>query len=53
MLIGYINRQDTNIPMAEIIRFRVAPTMRISEVCRLEWEDFDEQKKRIVVRDRT
>lgn len=51
-LIAYFNKQNTAIPMAEIIRFCVASAMRISEVCRLEWADLNESDKTIIVRDR-
>lgn len=40
------------IPMPDILQFCVATTMRIAEVCRLEWRDLDETKKTIIVRDR-
>lgn len=51
-LIDHFNKQDTGVPMAEIIRFCVATAMRISEVCSLRWEDLDEQKRTVIVRDR-
>lgn len=51
-LIAYFNKQETDVPMAEIVRFCVASAMRISEVCRLQWADLDEAKKTVVVRDR-
>jgi integrase len=44
--------KTTDIPMADVIRFCVATGMRISEVCRLEWEDLDEKAKTIVIHDR-
>jgi integrase len=38
--------------MAEILQFCLASAMRISEVCRLEWKDFDTKAKTVVIRDR-
>src|SRR5262249_53199600 len=36
-LIAHFNKQTTEVPMAEIVRFCVASAMRISEVCSLKW----------------
>jgi integrase len=44
--------KTTDLPMADIIRFCVATGMRISEVCRIQWVDFSEADKTVVIRDR-
>lgn len=51
-LVTYFNKKRTGLPMGDIVRFCLASAMRISEVCRLEWDDLDEQKRTIIVRDR-
>ena len=52
-LIAYFRRKPRGgIPFPDIIQFCVATTMRISEVCRLEWRDLDETNKSIVIRSR-
>ena len=38
-------------PMKKIIPFQIFSTRRISETCRIEWEDLDLEKKRVLVRD--
>jgi integrase len=40
------------IPVGRIIRFAVATAMRQDEISRIEWADFDPQKKMLLVRDR-
>jgi len=34
--------------MPDIVRFCLASAMRISEVCRLEWKDFDAKAKTVI-----
>ncbi len=52
-LISYFRKKPRGgIPFPDIIEFCVATTMRISEVCRLEWRDLDETNKSIVIRSR-
>lgn len=41
-----------SIPIDEIIRFALASGMRQGEICRIRWEDLNEQDKTIVIRDR-
>jgi integrase len=47
---------DTNplqqIPVGRIIRFAVATAMRQDEICRIEWRDFDAEKRMLLIRDR-
>lgn len=40
------------IPLGRIVRFAVATAMRQEEICRIEWADFDREKKMLLVRDR-
>jgi integrase len=40
------------VPMSAIIRFAVASAMRAGEITRLRWEDLDQKKRTIVIRDR-
>ena len=42
----------SDIPMSAITRFAVASCMRIGEICRLTWADFNERAATIVIRDR-
>ena len=53
-LCTYFNgRKDTtDYPMSDITRFAVASCMRIGEVCRITWSDFNERAATIVIRDR-
>jgi integrase len=40
------------IPMQDLCEFAIASAMRVGEICRLQWEDLDENKKTIIIRDR-
>src|ERR1700733_9718690 len=51
-LIGYFKERPSAVPMPDILQFCLASAMRISEVCRLTWEDFDARAKTIMIRDR-
>jgi integrase len=51
-LMKHFRQSDTDVPMVDIVRFCVATGMRIFEVCRLQWADFDAAKKTVVIRDR-
>ncbi|UTV27492.1 site-specific integrase [Photobacterium atrarenae] len=42
----------TRIPYLDILDFSILTCMRIGEVCKLRWEDLNEEQKTIVVRDR-
>lgn len=45
-------RKRTKIPASTIVRFAVASAMRVSEITRLRWADYDPVKKTILVRNR-
>jgi integrase len=42
----------TRIPYLDILDFSILTCMRIGEVCKLRWEDLNEEHKTILVRDR-
>lgn len=43
---------DANRNWVDLFDFCVATAMRIGEVCRIEWKDFDEENRTILIRDR-
>ncbi len=55
---GLAARQDfrpngkTQIPFTDILEFSILTCMRIGEVCKLQWDDLNEEHKTILVRDR-
>lgn len=40
------------IPVGRIVRFAVATAMRQEEICRVEWRDFDPERRMLLIRDR-
>jgi integrase len=52
-LLDYFREQDKRslIPMATITEFQIASGRRISETCRLLWEDINHEDRTILVRD--
>ncbi|MCV5208561.1 site-specific integrase, partial [Escherichia coli] len=56
MLIEGLQQRSTHkcskIPFVDILKVSVWSCMRIGEVCRLRWEDLDQEQKSILVRDR-
>lgn len=44
--------KGSKIPFVDILKFSVLSCMRIGEVCRLRWDDIDEEQKSVLVRDR-
>ncbi|EJW11553.1 Site-specific recombinase, phage integrase family [Rhodovulum sp. PH10] len=40
------------IPMARIVKFAVATAMRLDEICRVEWQDYDSRTRMLTIRDR-
>jgi integrase len=51
-LVDYFLERPSKLPMADLVEFCMASAMRIGEVCRLRWDDLDEAKRTIVIRDR-
>jgi integrase len=43
---------DTSMPMRDLIDFAIATCMRVAEICRITWADFDEQAKMQWIRQR-
>jgi integrase len=52
LVAGFEFNPYQKIPVGRIIRFAVATAMRQDEISRIEWADFDPQKKMLLVRDR-
>lgn len=52
LIAAFDNNLRQQIPVGRIIRFAVATAMRQDEISRIEWADFDPQKKMLVIRDR-
>ena len=48
----FSTNQRNNIPMTAIAQLSLATSMRLSEICKLEWRDFDEGSKEIIIRQR-
>ena len=42
----------STIPFVDILNFSILSCMRISEVCKIQWEDLDRENKSVVVKDR-
>jgi integrase len=45
-------KQQRSIPMADLIEFALASGMRLGEICRIEWKDYDSIKRIVIIRDR-
>ena len=52
LIAAFDNNPRQQIPVGRIIRFAVATAMRQDEISRIEWADFDPQKRMLVIRDR-
>jgi len=44
--------KGSSIPISDIFQFSILTCMRVGEICKLRWEDLDEEKRTILVRDR-
>jgi integrase len=51
-VIAHLEKVPSSVPMGDILRFCLATAMRISEVCRLTWADFNKTAKTVVIRNR-
>lgn len=52
-LTSYFRAKDQRtIPMADIIEFALATGMRLGEICRIRWEDYEPESRIITIRDR-
>lgn len=45
------NSSASTIPMSRIIKFAIATAMRQGEICKAKWDDFDEGKSTLVIRE--
>lgn len=50
-ILAHIDAGSFRIPMRPIVEFQLLTARRISETCRLRWEDLDYEKKTCLVRD--
>jgi integrase len=51
-LMKHFKRAESDVPMGDIVQFCLASAMRIGEVCRLTWADFDRKARTVIVRNR-
>ncbi|GIU22278.1 site-specific integrase [Shewanella sp. MBTL60-007] len=52
-LLERMNQQaSSGIPYVDLLDFSILSCMRIGEVCRIRWEDVNEEQKAVMVRDR-
>jgi integrase len=52
LVAGFEANRLQQIPVGRIVRFAVATAMRLDEICRVEWTDFDPHKRTLLIRDR-
>ena len=52
MRAAFAGQGNLRLPMADLMDFALATAMRLGEICRIEWADFSENGRTIVVRDR-
>jgi integrase len=52
LIAGFGANRPQQIPVGRVIRFAVATALRLDEICRVEWNDFDPHKKTLLIRDR-
>jgi integrase len=52
LIAAFDSNPRQQIPIGRIIRFAVATAMRQDEICRVEWRDFDQENKMLLIRDR-
>jgi integrase len=50
-ILAHIDAGTFRIPMRPIVEFQLLTARRISETCRIRWEDLDHEKKTCLVRD--
>lgn len=50
-LMAHLQAKGGEIPMPDIMQFALHSTRRLGEICRIRWEDLDEAKKTLRVRD--
>ena len=51
-LFDYFDKDNvSNIPMSRIIKFAIATAMRLGEICTTKWDDFNEAKSTLIIRE--
>jgi integrase len=48
----FFDRPRSRLPMWDMTLFAIATAMRLGEIVRIEWEDFDERARTVIIRDR-
>ena len=46
------DNERLTLPMTRIVKFAVATTMRLDEICRVEWTDLDVDRRMLLIRNR-
>lgn len=49
---AYRSNGTTRIPFTDILEFSILTCMRIGEICKIRWDDLDQNSKTVIVRDR-
>lgn len=49
---AFENNRRQQIPVGRIVRFAVATAMRLDEISRIQWRDYDHENKMLLIRDR-
>lgn len=44
-------KSKTSIPMSRLIKFAMATAMRQGEICKVKWDDFNEAKSTLIIRE--
>ena len=50
--VHFQNNNALTIPMKDIMDFAITTGMRLGEICRIEWKDYDEHGNKIIIQDR-
>lgn len=46
------NNEALSIPMGELMDFAITTGMRLGEICRIEWKDYDELRSKVTIHER-
>jgi integrase len=52
IITAFENNHRQQIPVGRIARFAVATAMRLDEISKIQWRDYDSEKKMLLIRDR-
>ena len=50
--VHFRNNDALTIPMKDIMDFAITTGMRLGEICRIEWKDYDEHESKIIIQER-